>query len=120
MADKNIQDKKDKELSKMEKTVSKPRAVKRLIFGFFAFCIWFFLGVPPELIYTSGIQTFIGTVSFFNRNPIVFLLIALINIVMGVISYIFVGVLWWSLFHILWSIRWFYGYMKYRKLKNKK
>lgn len=114
MLDKN----RNKELSKINKQISKPRAVGRLIIGFFAFLLWFFLGVPPTLIFSSGIQTFIGTVSFFIRNPVIFLLIALINIFMGIISYILVGILWYSTFHILWSIRWFYGYNKYMGLKK--
>lgn len=108
----------NKELSKINKQISKPRAVGRLIIGFFAFLLWFFLGVPPTLIFSSGIQTFIGTVSFLIRNPVIFLLIALINIFMGIISYILVGILWYSTFHILWSIRWFYGYNKYMGLKK--
>lgn len=101
-----------------EKLTSWPKAVFRLIFGFFAFLLWILLGVPPTLIYSSGIQTFIGTVSFIIRNPLIFLLIALINVFMGVISYIFLGILWYSTFHLLWSIRWFYGYGKYRHVKS--
>lgn len=108
----------DKELAKMDKVVSKPRAVLRLIFGFFAFLLWFFLGVPPTLIYSSGIQTFIGTFSFLVRNPVIFLLIALINVFMGIVSYIFLQILWYTAFHLLWSIRWFYGFGKYRRLKS--
>lgn len=118
MADKDNQDKKDEELSEMEKVLSIPRAVGRLLIGAILFLLWFFLGVPPAMIYTSGIQTFIGTISFFNRNPIIFLLIALFNIFVGLVSYIFSEILWWSAFHILWSLRWFYGYNKYRGLKN--
>jgi hypothetical protein len=104
--------------SKMNKQISRSRAVIRLIIGFFGFLLWFFLGVPPTLIYSSGIQTFIGTFSFFIRNPITFLLIALLNVFMGVISYFYIGILWWSAFHILWSIRWFYGYIKYHSIKT--
>lgn len=115
MADK---DKTQEELSsQMNKQISRPRAVFRLIFGFFAFLLWFILGVPPTLIYSSGIQTFIGTFSFLVRNPVIFLLIGLINVFMGIISYIFLGILWYSAFHLLWSIRWFYGYKKYHGLK---
>lgn len=117
--DKNDSSRKDdKELAKMDKVVSKPRAVFRLIFGFFAFLLWFFLGVPPTLIYSSGIQTFIGTFSFLVRNPVIFLLIALINVLMGIVSYMFLQILWYTAFHFLWSIRWFYGYGKYRRLKK--
>ncbi|MGB9979930.1 hypothetical protein [Methanobacterium sp.] len=42
----------------------------------------------------------------------------MINIFLGIIVY-FIGIIWWSAFHIIWSIRWFYGYAKYRKVKNK-
>ncbi|MDO8869364.1 MAG: hypothetical protein Q7V10_01295 [Methanobacteriaceae archaeon] len=104
--------------SKMNKQLSPTRAVLRLIVGFFALLLWLFLGVPPTLIYSSGIQSFIGTFSFFIRNPIIFLLIALLNIILGTIEFIHLGVLWWSAFHWIWSIRWFYGYVKYRNLKN--
>lgn len=110
---------KDKELSsRMNKLFSKPKSVGRIIFGFFAFLLWFILGVPPQLIYASGIQTFIVTFSFFTRNPIIFLLVAILNVIVGIISYLLIGILWYSAFHIIWSIRWFYGYNKYRGLKN--
>lgn len=112
-------DKDKKELSRMDKIVSPSRSVGRIIFGIFAFLLWILLGIPPTLIYSSGIQTFIGTVSFFVRNPVIFLLIALINVLMGIISYIFISLLWYTAFHLLWSIRWFYGYVKYSRLKAK-
>lgn len=110
---------KERELSsQMNKQLSPTRAVLRLIAGFFALLLWLFLGVPPTLIYSSGIQSFIGTFSFFIRNPIIFLLIALLNIILGTLEFILLGILWWSAFHWIWSIRWFYGYGKYRNLKN--
>jgi uncharacterized membrane-anchored protein YitT (DUF2179 family) len=112
-------DKDEKFISRMDKVTSKSRAAGRIVFGIFAFLLWFVLGVPPSLIYTSGIQTFIGTFSFFVRNPIIFLLIALINVIMGIISYFFIQIFWYTAFHIIWSIRWFYGYWKYNRLKNK-
>ena len=114
MANKN-----NKELSsKMDKELSRPKAVFRIILGFLIFLFWFFTGISPTLIYSSGIQSFIGTFSFFIRNPITFLLIAVGNVIMGVISYIYIGILWWSAFHLLWSIRWFYGYIKYHAMKT--
>lgn len=112
-------DKDQKWLSRMDKITSRSRAVGRIIFGVFAFLLWFFLGIPPTLIYSSGIQTLIGTVSFFIRNPTIFLLIALLNVLMGLIGYLYIKILWFSLFHFLWSIRWFYGYWKYNRLKKK-
>lgn len=115
-------DKKDKEElpSWMDKFFLKSRAVGRIIFGICAFLIWFILGVPPSLIYASGIQTFIGTYSFFIKNPIIFLLIALLNIFVGIAIYFYPGNLWLSVFHFLWSVRWFWGYNKYRNLKTAK
>jgi uncharacterized membrane-anchored protein YitT (DUF2179 family) len=118
MTDKKSLDNNEELTSKMNKQTSRPRAVGRIILGFFAFMLWFFLGVPPTLIYSSGVQTFIGTFTFFSRNPIIFLLVAILNVFMGIFSYFFVGILWYSAFHLLWSIRWFYGYNKYRGLKN--
>jgi len=115
--DKNESDQKESS-SQAEKLTFWPKAVFRLIFGFVAFLLWILFAVPPTLIYSSGIQTFIGTVSFIIRNPLIFLLIALINVFMGVVSYIFLGILLYSAFHILWSIRWFYGYGKYRHVKS--
>ena len=108
---------KGKELSsKMEKQLSPTKSALRLIVGFFALLLWIVLGVPPTLIYSSGIQSFIGTVSFFIRNPITFLLIALLNIFLGALEFIFLGILWWTAFHFVWSVRWFYGFKKYRKV----
>ena len=104
--------------SRMKKQLSPTRAVLRIIIGFFGFLLWIFIGVSPTIIFSSGIQEFIGTFSFLIRNPIIFLLIAFINIILGVIVYIFIGILWWAVFHILWSIRWFYGFRKYHKLKK--
>ncbi len=120
MTDKNGSKKKNEEElpSWMDKFFLKSRAVGRVIFGIIAFLIWFILGGPPSLIYASGIQTFIGTYSFFTRNPIIFLLIALLNIVVGIAEYFFPGTLLLTAFHFLWSIRFFYGYNKYRKLKT--
>lgn len=112
-------DNNQEQIKKMEKIISPSRAVFRIILGTFAFLLWVLLGVPPTLIYSSGIQTFIGTVSFIIRNPVIFLLIALINIVVGIISYYFIQLWWYTLFHFLWSIRWFYGYGKYSRLKTK-
>jgi len=102
--------------SQLNKTLSPRRSIIRIIIGFFALLLWIIFGVPPTLVF-SGIQTFIGTFSFFIRNPIIFLLIALINIFLGVVEYLFLGIVWWTGFHFIWSIRWFYGYFKYRKLK---
>ncbi|MBP2045000.1 hypothetical protein [Methanobacterium aggregans] len=109
---------KEKELSsQLEKQLSPARAVVRIIIGFFALVIWILIGVSPTILFSSSIQEFIGVTSFFYRNPILFLLVAFINIFLGVIVY-FIGIFWWAAFHILWSIRWFYGFKRYHKLKK--
>ncbi len=121
MADKENKDTDDemKELSsEMNKTFSPARSVIRIIVGFFVFLLWILIGVSPTLIFSSGIQGFIGTFSFLVRNPIIFLLVAFLNIFLGVLEYILLGLIWWTAFHLIWSIRWFSGYNKYRKLKN--
>lgn len=115
----NRKDTDEKELSvELEKELSPVRAVLRIIVGFFALLIWILIGVSPTIFFSSAIQQFIGVTSFFYRNPIVFLLVALLNIFLGLTVY-FIGILWWSAFHIIWSIRWFYGFIKFRKVKKK-
>ncbi len=107
--------KKDKEASgQIKKTFSHRRAVLRIVLGFFALLLWIFIGVSPTIIFSSSIQEFIGVFSFFVKYPVIFLLIALLNIFLGVIVYVYIGIWWWAAFHLIWSIRWFYGYFKYR------
>jgi hypothetical protein len=113
--DKKDVDKGEKERSsQMDKTFSRRRGVIRVVVGILALLLWIFIGVSPTIIFTSGLQEFIGVFSFFVRYPILFLLIALFNIFLGAVVYVFVGILWWAAFHFIWSIRWFYGYFKYR------
>lgn len=109
----------DEELSKqMNKELSPARAIIRIIIGFIAIIIWILLGVNITVIFSATIQQTMGFTSYFYRNPLVFLIVAFINIILGLIAYFFVEILWWAAFHILWSIRWFYGYFKYRKIKK--
>jgi len=103
--------------SQIHKTLSPRNSIIRIILGFFALLLWIVIGLPPTLIFSSGIQTFIGIFSYFIRNPIIFLLIALINIFLGAVEYLLLGIIWWAGFHFIWSIRWFYGYFKYHKIK---
>ena len=103
--------------SQIHKTLSPRNSIIRIILGFFALLLWIVIGLPPTLIFSSGIQTFIGIFSYFIRNPIIFLLIALINIFLGAVEYLLLGIIWWAGFHFIWSIRWFYGYFKYHKMK---
>jgi hypothetical protein len=98
----------------VKKTFSRRRAVLRIFLGFIALILWIFIGVSPTIIFSSSIQEFIGAFSFLVRNPIIFLLVALLNIFLGVIVFVYIGIWWWAAFHLIWSIRWFYGYFKYR------
>jgi hypothetical protein len=107
--------KEDKEASsQITKTFSRRRAVLRIVLGFFALLLWIFIGVSPTIIFSSSIQEFIGVFSFFVKYPIIFLLVALLNIFLAAIVYVFFDIWWWAGFHLIWSIRWFYGYFKYR------
>jgi hypothetical protein len=99
----------------LEKKLSPARALFRIILGTFGLLLWILIGVNPTIFFSSTIQQFMGVTSFFYRNPIVFLMVALINIFLGIMVY-FIGIIWWSAFHIIWSIRWFYGYAKYRNV----
>lgn len=108
----------EKELSvKLEKKLSPARAVIRIILGLFGLLLWILIGVNPTIFFSSAIQQFIGVTSFFYRNPIIFLLVALINIFLGIIVY-FIGIMWWSAFHLIWSVRWFYGYAKFHNVNK--
>lgn len=105
----------DNEVSSgVKKTFSLHKAVIKIFLGFIALLLWFFVGISPTIIFSSSIQEFIGVFSFFVRNPIIFLLVALLNIILGVLVFVTIGIWWWAAFHFIWSIRWFYGYFKYR------
>lgn len=115
---KNRKDADNEKLSvELEKKLSPARAVLRIILGLFGLLLWILIGVNPTIFFSSAIQQFIGLTSFFYRNPVIFLLVALINIFLGIIVY-FIGIIWWSAFHIIWSIRWFYGYAKYHNVNK--
>jgi hypothetical protein len=106
----------DREAStQIQRTFSRRRAVIRIFLGFVAMVLWFLLGVSPTIIFSSSIQEFIGVFSFFIKYPVMFLLVAILNIFLGVIVFLVIGIWWWAAFHLIWSIRWFYGYFKYRK-----
>jgi len=105
----------NKEISSVNKTFSHRKGVLRIILGLVDLLLWIFIGVSPTIIFSSSIQEFIGVFSFLIRNPIIFLLVALFNIFLGILVYFTMGIIFWAIFHIIWSIRWFYGYFKYRK-----
>ena len=100
--------------SEVEKTFSRRRAFLRIILGFIAILLWILIGLSPTIIFSSSIQEFIGAFSFLVKNPIIFLFVAFFNIIIGVAVYLGLGIVWWAAFHFIWSIRWFYGYFKYR------
>jgi hypothetical protein len=105
----------DKEVSSgVKQTFSRRRGVLRIFLGLIALVLWIFIGLSPTIIFSSSIQEFIGAFSFLVRNPIIFLLVALLNIFLGILVYFTLGIIWWAAFHFIWSIRWFYGYFKYR------
>jgi hypothetical protein len=105
----------DKEVSSgVKQTFSRRRGVLRIFLGLIALVLWIFIGLSPTIIFSSSIQEFIGAFSFLVRNPIIFLLVALLNIFLGILVYFTLGIIWWATFHFIWSIRWFYGYFKYR------
>jgi hypothetical protein len=79
--------------SGVKKIFSRRRAVLRIIAGFFALLLWIFIGVSPTIIFSSGIQEFIGVFSYLVRYPVLFLLVALLNIFLGAIVYVYVGIL---------------------------
>ena len=101
----------------LNKMLSPRKSIFRIFLAILAFIIWIFIGYYPNIMFTSGVQGLVGVFSFFVRNPVIFLIIALINIGMGAIYYILIGTIIWATFHFLWSIRWFYGFGKYSKLK---
>ncbi|HML05667.1 MAG TPA: hypothetical protein VK426_07840 [Methanobacterium sp.] len=120
MKEKNSDRKEEKVEGNVKKTFSAKRGVVRVIFGTIALILWILLGISPTIIFSSALQQSIGVISFFYRNPIAFLLVAFINIILGLIVYFTIAIYYWAAFHFLWSIRWFYGYGKYRKLKSSK
>jgi hypothetical protein len=105
--------------SEMDNELSARRSVFRIVVAIFAF-IWFLAGGSVETVISlsGGAMGLSGLISFFLRNPITFLIIGIIQVVLGLILFIFsISLVIVSLFHFLWSIRWFYGYYKYRNVK---
>ncbi len=110
----------DDELSsKMNKQLSKRNSLIRIIIAIIAF-IWFLLGGSAQTVFalSGGQLGFTGVVTFLIKNPISFLIIGILNVISGIIFYIFAFSPFISIFHFLWSIRWFYGFKKYRSLMD--
>ena len=105
--------------AQMEKQLSTRKSLFRILTAIFAF-IWFLAGGSAQTVLSlsGGAIGLSGVVTFLLKNPISFLIIGFINVVLGLILYIFaISFILVSIFHFLWSIRWFYGYGKYRNLK---
>jgi len=112
------EEQREKLSSEMDKELSTRRSVLRILVAIFAF-IWFLAGGSVQTVTSlSGEALGItGFVSFFLRNPITFLIIGIIQVVLGLIMVLyFVSYIPLAIFHFLWSIRWFYGYYKYRNV----
>ncbi|MEN6328899.1 MAG: hypothetical protein ABFC91_01225 [Methanobacteriaceae archaeon] len=106
--------------SDMDKVLSTRRSVFRILVAIFAF-VWFLAGGSAQTVISLSGETLgiTGFVSFFLKNPITFLIIGILQVVLGVILILyFVSYLLLAIFHFLWSIRWFYGYYRYRNCKT--
>lgn len=104
----------------LNKMLSPKRSIVRIFLAFLSFIIWIFIGYSPNILFTSSVQGLVGVLSFLVQNPMIFLIIAFINIGMGILFYILIETIFWAGFHLLWSIRWFYGFAKYSRMKNNK
>jgi hypothetical protein len=105
---------------KMEKQLSPSRSLIKIFIAILAF-IWFLAGGSAQTVLSlsGGGLGLVGVVSFLIRNPISFLIIGFIQVILGLIFYFLsISYLFLCIFHLLWSIRWFYGYKKYRNLEN--
>ncbi len=108
---------KNKELV-TEKQLPKRRSLFMILMAILAF-LWFLAGGSATTVLSAGGFGFQGVVIFLIRNPLSFLIIGFIQIILGVLWILFfTSFIWLSIFHFLWSIRWFYGFKKYRSLKE--
>jgi len=102
--------------TQMEKQLSPRRSIFKIIIAILAF-IWFLVGGSAQTVLSlsGGGLGLVGVVSFLLRNPISFLIIGFIQVALGLLFYFFfISYYVMIIFHFLWSIRWFYGYKKYR------
>jgi len=89
--------------SEMDKVLSTRRSVLRILVAIFAF-FWFLAGGSVQTVTSlSGEALGItGFVSFFLRNPITFLIIGIIQVVLGLIMVLyFVSYIPLAIFHFL-------------------
>ena len=117
MVDRNNIDE-EKVASKMERQLSPRNSIIRILIAVIAF-VWFLLGGSAQtvLALSGGQLGLVGFVSFLIRNPISFFIIGILNVISGIIFYVFAISLIVMIFHFLWSIRWFYGFIIYRNVK---
>jgi hypothetical protein len=114
------QEEAEEKLAEMEKQLSPGRSLFRILVAILAF-IWFLAGGSAQTVLSlsGGAIGLSGVVSFLIRNPITFLIIGLINVILGLILFIFaISIIIVSIFHFIWSLRWFYGYVKYRAVRD--
>jgi len=71
----------------MEKELSPTRAILRIVIGIIAIIIWLAIGVNITILFSSAIQQTMGFTQYFVRNPIYFLIVAFINIILGLYVY---------------------------------
>jgi hypothetical protein len=113
-------DEENKLSAQMEKQLSTRKSLFRIIIAILAF-LWFLAGGSAQTVLTlsGGGLGLVGVVAFLIRNPVSFLIIGFIQVALGLIFYFFFFSYYFMIvFHFLWSIRWFYGYNKYKKLKK--
>jgi hypothetical protein len=113
-------DEENKLSAQMEKQLSPRKSLFRIIIAILAF-LWFLAGGSAQTVLTlsGGGLGLVGVVAFLIRNPVSFLIIGFIQVALGLIFYFFFFSYYFMIiFHFLWSIRWFYGYSKYKKLKK--
>jgi hypothetical protein len=115
----NSKEKSEEELQRdLQKQLSPKISLMRIFIAIFAF-IWFLAGGSAQTVLSlsGGAIGLSGVVSYLIRNPLSFLLIGVINVILGLILFVFeITFILLVIFHFLWSIRWFYGFFKYRKI----
>lgn len=104
----------------MEKQLPKRKSLFMILMAILAF-LWFLVGGSATTVLSASGFGFQGMVAYLIRNPISFLIIGFIQVILGFLWILFfTSFIWVSIIHFLWSIRWFYGYKKYHNLKTAK
>lgn len=101
-----------------KKQLPKRRSVFMILMAILAF-LWFLAGGSATTVLSASGFGFQGVVLYLIRNPISFLIIGFIQIILGFLWILFfTSFILLSIFHFLWSIRWLYGFKKYHNLKE--